>query len=202
MERVANESFMKGVSKINALKLRVGYGETSNQAVNLLFHAASFLEHNNSPTILVLPHYATGYYVSQLPNPILSWGVFRRPPELRFVDFYSILNNRLCLVQSSGIITITKTTRSAAECNAAPDVGRRELYGQMWVTRRTKGISEFSASGNHPENPKRCWTWDMGVNMSFDRNKVTQLASGVQADMTNWWFVGHPINVDLPIIRK
>src|SRR5258708_40153815 len=31
--------------------------------------------------------------------------------------------------------------------------------------------------------------------MSFNRNKVTKLASGVAADQVNWWFVGHPINV-------
>jgi hypothetical protein len=58
---------------------------------------------------------------------------------------------------------------------------------------QNKGI-EFALDGTILKTQSG-WTWDAGVNMSFNRNKVTHLASGVTADQTNWWFVGHPINV-------
>jgi hypothetical protein len=58
---------------------------------------------------------------------------------------------------------------------------------------QNKGI-EFSLQGTILRTHSGV-TWDAGINMSFNRNKVTHLASGVTADQTNWWFVGHPINV-------
>ena len=37
---IKNESFMQDISMINRLKLRVGYGQTSNQAVGAYRHLA------------------------------------------------------------------------------------------------------------------------------------------------------------------
>ncbi|MES1223693.1 MAG: SusC/RagA family TonB-linked outer membrane protein, partial [Bacteroidota bacterium] len=67
---LANESFMKGITFINSLKLRAGYGETSNQAINpyATLGLLSTRPYNFGPT-----SYATGYYVSQLPNEDLGW---------------------------------------------------------------------------------------------------------------------------------
>jgi hypothetical protein len=39
------------------------------------------------------------------------------------------------------------------------------------------------------------WTWEAGLNIYGNRNKITELASGADKDVANWWFVGHPINV-------
>jgi hypothetical protein len=39
------------------------------------------------------------------------------------------------------------------------------------------------------------WTWEAGINIYGNRNKIVQLASGQARDEANWWFVGHPINV-------
>src|SRR6185437_6114146 len=67
---VANESFMKGIPQINQLKLRVGYGETSNQAVApySTLGRLSTSPYNFGPSTVVV-----GYYVSSLPNPNLGW---------------------------------------------------------------------------------------------------------------------------------
>ncbi|HEX2628586.1 MAG TPA: SusC/RagA family TonB-linked outer membrane protein, partial [Chitinophagaceae bacterium] len=63
---ITNESFMKNVSFVNNLKLRAGFGETSNQAINpyATLGELSTRPYNFGPT-----GYATGYYVTQLPNP-------------------------------------------------------------------------------------------------------------------------------------
>ena len=39
------------------------------------------------------------------------------------------------------------------------------------------------------------WTWDAGVNIYSNKNKLVSLASGMTEDQNNWWFVGKPLNV-------
>ncbi len=53
---------------------------------------------------------------------------------------------------------------------------------------------EFSLNGVILDNPSGC-TWDVGINLYANRNELVALASGQTKDETNWWFVGHPINV-------
>ncbi len=38
------------------------------------------------------------------------------------------------------------------------------------------------------------WTWEAGVNLYSNKNKLVQLASGADQDESNWWFKGHSIN--------
>ena len=179
---VANESFMKGFSKINLLKLRVGYGETSNQAVSpySTLGLLSTNPYNFGSTD------ATGYYVSQLPNPVLSWEFSK---TYNYAVDFAILNNRL-----SGTVEyyITKTNGLLQSVTLPPTSGVGSYTANVGNT-QNKGI-EFALDGTILKTQSG-WTWDAGVNMSFNRNKVTRLASGVTADQTNWWFVGHPINV-------
>lgn len=179
---VANESFMKNFPMINMLKLRVGYGQTSNQAVNpySTLGILSTNPYNFGST------YATGYYVSTLPNPSLSWE-FSKTTNYG-IDF-AILNNRL-----SGTVEyyVTNTNGLLQQVTLPPTSGVANYTGNVGNT-QNKGI-EFSLDGTVLKTHSGV-TWDLGVNMSFNRNQVTHLASGVTADQTNWWFVGHPINV-------
>jgi hypothetical protein len=100
-----------------------------------------------------------------------------------------VLNNRL-----SGTVEyyITKTNGLLQSVTLPPTSGVQSYTANVGNT-QNKGI-EFSLDGTILKTQSG-WTWDAGVNMSFNRNKVTHLASGVTADQTNWWFVGHPINV-------
>jgi TonB-linked SusC/RagA family outer membrane protein len=179
---VANESFMRQFSQINLLKLRVGYGETSNQAVNpySTLGLLSTNVYNFGST------YATGYYVSTLPNPLLSWEYSK---TWNYGIDFAILNNRL-----SGTVEyyITKTNGLLQSVTLPPTAGVGSYTANVGNT-QNKGI-EFSLDGTILKTASG-WTWDAGINMSFNRNKVTKLASGVAADKANWWFVGHPVNV-------
>jgi TonB-linked SusC/RagA family outer membrane protein len=178
---VANESFMKGVSLVNMLKLRVGYGQTSNQAVSpySTLGLLSTNPYNFGST------YATGYYVSTLPSPSLSWE-FSKTWNYG-VDF-AILNNRL-----SGTIEyyVTNTNGLLQQVTLPPTSGVGSYTGNVGNT-QNKGI-EFSLDGTILKTHSGV-TWDAGINMSFNRNQVTHLASGVDSDRVNSWFVGHPIN--------
>ena len=179
---VTNESFMRNFAYLNLLKLRVGYGETSNQAVNpySTLGVLSTNPYNFGSTN------STGYYVSQLPNASLGWEYSK---TWNYGLDFAILNNRL-----SGTVEyyITKTTGLLQGVTLPPTSGVGSYTANVGNT-QNKGI-EFSLDGTILKTQSG-WTWEAGVNMSFNRNKITQLASGVTADQTNWWFVGKPINV-------
>jgi hypothetical protein len=39
------------------------------------------------------------------------------------------------------------------------------------------------------------WSWDLGLNLYANQNKIVELASGLTEDVGNGWFVGHPMDV-------
>jgi TonB-dependent starch-binding outer membrane protein SusC len=52
---------------------------------------------------------------------------------------------------------------------------------------------EISLNGTILDNVNG-WTWDAGINLYSNHNKLTALASGQTRDEGNGWFVGHNIN--------
>lgn len=179
---ISNESFMKSVSLINNLKLRVGYGQTSNQAIApySTLGLLSTRPYNFGPTT-----YGTGYYVSQLPNPNLGWEYSK---TLNFGLDFSILKNRL-----SGTVEyyITKTEDILLNLSLPPTSGVSGYTANIGAT-QNKGF-ELSLNGTIIDN-KNGWTWEAGLNFYTNQNKLTSLASGQTRDEANWWFVGHNIN--------
>ena len=86
---IAKENFMQNVKWVDNLKLRAGYGETSNQSVDpykTLGRLAS-RPYNFGPT-----GYATGFYVSELPNEELGWEYSQ---TYNFGVDFSLFNGRL-----------------------------------------------------------------------------------------------------------
>jgi len=53
---------------------------------------------------------------------------------------------------------------------------------------------EFALNGTIFNNPNG-WSWDVGINFSANRNKITSLGTGKPYDLANFFFVGQPINV-------
>lgn len=178
---IANESFMQKVSLINNLKLRAGYGETSNQAIApyATLGLLSTRPYNFGPT-----NYATGYYVSQLPNEDLGWE-FSKTWNVG-LDF-SILKNRL-----SGTIEyyITNTKDILLGLGLPPTSGVSGYTANIGTT-QNKG---FELSLNGTILNKNGIVWEAGVNFYTNKNKLVSLASGQTRDEANWWFVGHNIN--------
>jgi hypothetical protein len=57
---------------------------------------------------------------------------------------------------------------------------------------QNKGF-ELSLNGTIINN-KNGWTWDAGLNLYTNKNKIVALASGKDRDEGNAWFVGHNMN--------
>ncbi len=180
---IANEPFMQGVKQINQLKLRVGYGETSNQSV-APYKTLGLL--STYPYNFGESNYAVGYYVSQLPNANLGWEYSR---TWNYGLDFGLFNNRL-----TGTLEyyVTKTNNVLLGVSLPATSGVNSYTANIGKT-QNKGV-ELSLNGTILRN-YHGWTWQAGVNIYGNRNKLVQLASGATEDVGNSWFVGHPINV-------
>ena len=178
---MSNESFMKNLSWVNLLKLRAGYGETSNQAVDpyQTLGALSTRPYNFGTTN------STGVYVTTLPNPDLGW---EYSTTWNYGLDFAFLNNRL-----SGTIEYYKTNTKdlLQRVNLPATNGVSGYVGNVGET-ENKGY-EIALNGVILDNPKGL-SWTVGVNLYANQNKLVKLASGAQRDEANSWFVGYNIN--------
>lgn len=179
---IKNESFMQNVTAIDMLKLRFGYGQTSNQSIN---------PYQTLGRLSTRPYnfgsvFSTGYYVSQLPNSNLGW-------EFSITWNYgldiSLLKNR---ISATIEYYVTNTKDILLSVNLPPTSGVSSYMANIGKT-QNKGI-EFSVDGVIIDSPGG-FTWEAGFNLYANRNKLVALASGQERDEGNAWFVGHPIDV-------
>ena len=181
---IARESFMENLTWIDNLKLRVGYGETSNQSINpystlggLAIRNYNFGNGTN---------YNAGYYVNSLPNPELGWEYSK---TWNFGLDFSLFNGRL---SGSFEYYIQKTNDILLDVTLPSTSGVSSYTGNIGNT-ENKGW-EFTLNGIIIDN-KNGWNWEAGINLYQNRNKLVALESGRKEDEANRWFVGHPIDV-------
>ncbi len=179
---IAQESFMQGIDQINMLKLRVGWGQTSNQSVATYatLGALSTRPYNFGS------EYAVGYFVNQLPSPHLGWEFSN---TANFGLDFSLLNHRLSgsveyyITNTEDLLLSKGLPATSGVSSITENVGRTQ----------NKGI-ELALNGTILDN-RNGWTWEAGFNLYANRNLLVSLASGMDRNVNNWWFVGHPIDV-------
>jgi TonB-linked SusC/RagA family outer membrane protein len=178
---IAREPFMANVGAVNMLKIRAGYGQTSNQAV---------APYETLGRLSTRPYnfgseFSTGYYVTQLPSPHLGW---EYSETMNYGVDFSLLGDRL-----SGTIEyyVTKTKDLLLNVSLPLTSGVSSVTENIGQT-ENKGI-EISLNGVIVES--NGWTWEAGINLYANRNKLVSLYSGADRNEANWWFVGHPIDV-------
>ena len=182
---IARENFMESTKGwLDNLKFRVGYGETSNQAIapystlgGLGIRNYNFGDGTN---------YKAGYYVNSLPNDALGWEYSK---TWNFGLDFSLFNGRLSgsfeyyIQKTNDILLNVKLPDTAGVSSYTGNIGKTENKG--W---------EFTLNGIIIDN-KNGWNWDAGINLYQNRNELTELASGATRDEGNLWFVGYPIDV-------
>jgi TonB-dependent starch-binding outer membrane protein SusC len=178
---IKNESFMQNVSIIDRLKIRVGYGQTSNQAVG----AYSTLGRLSSRNYNFGTTYATGYYVTQLPNPDLGW---EYSETWNFGVDFTILKNRL----SGTAEYYISNTKDLLLSLGLPQTSGVSSYTANIGETLNRGL-EISLNGTIIDDMNG-WTWEAGINFYSNHNELVALASGQTKDEGNGWFVGHNIN--------
>ncbi len=179
---IGNESFMQNIAAITSLKLRAGYGQTSNQAIDP-YQTLGLLgtrDYNFGNL------FNTGYLVNQLSNYDLGW---EYSTTWNFGVDFGLLNNRL-----SGTVEyyMTDTKDILLPVTLPPTNGVTTMMANVGEM-QNKGL-EFTLNGVILENFNGL-TWEAGINLYTNKNELTKLASGEEKNEANWWFVGHPINV-------
>lgn len=182
---IGREEFMKDYEWIDNLKIRAGYGQTSNQAISpyttlgtLGTTPYNFGDEGD-------PSYAMGYYPSKLANEELGW---EYSSTWNYGIDFSLFNSRL----SGTIEYYTMKTKDILLNVSLPSTAGVSSYMANIGETENKGF-EMTLNGTIIDN-KNGWTWEAGFNVAANRNKLTALASGADRDEGNGWFVGHPID--------
>lgn len=173
---------MNDVKWLDNLKIRVGYGETSNQSVDpyktlglLATRPYNFGTSNNT----------MGYYVSELPNTALGWEYSQ---TYNFGIDFSLFGGRL---SGTAEYYVQKTKDLLLSVGLPATSGVGSYMANVGKT-ENKGF-ELSLNGIIIEN-KNGWTWEAGINLYTNKNKISELADGNERDENNGWFKGYSIN--------
>ena len=182
---ISNEPFAAGFGDIVDLKLRVGYGTTSNQAVDPYSSLGSLTSepYNFGESGLY------GYYVNQLPNSGLTWE-FTTTTNVG-VDFGFLqgrINGSVELYQQNtkDILQSVTLPASSGVSSVVKNVGESQNKGLEF------SLSSLNVVDNNSQNG---FTWSTDFNFYLNRGEISFLAGGVDRNINNGWFVGQPIGV-------
>ncbi len=179
---IARESFMESTNDwLDNLKLRVGWGLTSNQAISPYTTLGSL----GTRPYNFGDSKQTGLNVATTPNAELGWEFTR---VWNFGLDFSFFRNRL----SGTIEYYNADTYDILQRVNLPSTAGVSSYLANIGEMNNRGI-ELSLNGVIIDN-KDGWSWEAGVNFYTNRNRITKLASGQERDELNKWFVGHSIN--------
>lgn len=154
---ISNEDFMKEQEVVSFLKLRASYGITGN---------------NNIPEYKYLATYALNSLYqnkvsatpSRLANPLLHWETANMAAvgiDLTFID----------RIDMSIDLYNTDNTGLLLNVPVAPSTGFYEVTKNAGSV-RNQGI-EYRLDANIINKGK--WSWDLGFNIGFNKNRVTDL---------------------------
>lgn len=188
--RLDQEEFLKSVSAISQLKLRLGVGTTGNSAVSpygTLGEISSFYLPFSIGNTLA---YATNeaYYTSsfvRMANPNLGW---ETTTQYNLGVDFSIFDNRIfgsidAYMSNTNDIIMDKTILAVT--------GYTSMYDNIGKT-KNKGI-EFSLDFIPVKS--KAITWDLGINAAWQKDEIVELAYGKNDMVGNNWFIGQPLSV-------
>ena len=160
--RISGENFMKGVTVINDLKIRGGWGKNGNQeGIPNYARYGLITYYRRSPTN---PLSGPGAVQTTYGNPDLKWettnqtnlgldlSMFNSRVTLNVDAYYKLTNDVLLNVQLPASLPITTIQTNAGKIE-------------------NKGM-EFNL---HTVNFAKKFRWDTDFNISFNRNKVNEL---------------------------
>ncbi|RPD40020.1 TonB-dependent receptor [Chitinophaga barathri] len=167
--RINEEDFMKPLAFISNAKLRVSYGVTGNNRVSdfaylsaITLPAATAYSFNNQPVKAAI--------LSELGTQSLRWESTRQTDvglDLGFFNQRLTLETDIYKKVTSDLLLDAKVPTSIGFTNAFKNIGEVQNAGV-----------EFTLNGEILD--KTAFKWNAGFNISFNRNKVLQLAEGQQ----------------------
>ncbi len=183
--RISEEAFMKKISAIDNMKLRLSYASTGNQDIDV-----KSIYNTGTTVFYTTGQDAAGQIVSGLTpsatkgNKALSWETSKQFNS--GIDF-SIFKGKL-----SGTVEYYKTWTSDLLLKQAISyfVGANDMMANIGKVENS-GI-EVALNSNVIRN--RDFDWNVTLSFTSNRNTITELPDG-KDDITNRWFIGQSIGV-------
>ncbi|WP_304202767.1 TonB-dependent receptor [Phocaeicola plebeius] len=180
--RVSEEDFLNAFEQLSNLKLRVSYGATGNDAVDIYGTQSGISLKNYDFGGITVP----AYYKDRLANRDLSW---EKTYEINVGVDFGFFNSRI---------------------NGAVDVYRRDAKNLIMERKlpSTSGWTSIWDNIGHVRNvgvelqlntvnvQTKDFTWETGFTFSKNHNELIELYGGKKDDVTNKWFIGEPIDVN------
>ena len=188
--RIDQEDFLKDISWINQLKVRVGIGTTGNSAIDPYQTKGGIVS-------LFYPFGSTatpGYAASEslidggdvaMANKKLTW---EKTSQYNFGIDFSFLQGRI-----SGVLDIytSKTKDLLMEMTIPALVGYTNTYANIGET-SNKG---FDLTLNTVNIQTRDFEWSSSISAAYQKDKIDNLANGKEDDIVNGWFIDESASV-------
>ena len=180
--RMEQEKFMKNISWIDQLKLRLGYGVTGNSAVDPYTTKGAITLVQQPFGSSIVSGYTT---TTDLSNLGLGW---EKTAQYNFGLDFSFLKGRL-----NGNIDIYKSsTKDLIMTMALPSVtGYTSTLANVGET-KNNGI-DLTLNSVNVQN--KDWYWETNLNLSWQKDAIVSLMNGKEDMVADGWFIGYPIGV-------
>jgi TonB-linked SusC/RagA family outer membrane protein len=180
--RLDQESFLNGVTWIDQLKLRLGFGTVGNSAVDLYSTKGAI-------TQLTVPFGTsteTGYTLtSSVANPDLGW---ETTTQYNLAVDFSFLKGRIngtieAYRSSTSDLLLTVALPSVTGYTSTiANVGETSNRGiELTINANLLNMSDFS--------------WDINATAAWQRDQIESLMNGKEDMVANNWFIGESIGI-------
>lgn len=190
--RINNEEFLKNVTWVDNLKLRLGVGTSANSSVapygTLGNISQIFLPFNGMSNVIGFTTNEPYYTASQtgMANKNLGW---EKTTQYNLGFDFSFLNNRI-----SGTIDAYKSDTK----DLLLQVSLPTVSGYPYI------VSNIGQTKNHgfevtlnliPIKTASGFIWETNLNGAWQKDEIVSLANGANDMVGNSWFIGQSINV-------
>ncbi|MDR0537266.1 MAG: TonB-dependent receptor [Tannerellaceae bacterium] len=179
--RIKEENFLKDVSALSNLKLRIGYGITGNTAIDP-YKTQGNLSYGR---YIYGSQGVLSFYQNEMPNPYLTW---EKTTQWNAGIDFGFLNGRI-----GGVIDFyLQKTEDMLMDRQLPIVsgfyGVTSNIGKI----NNKGI-ELTVNTQNITGKNFSWTTDLIL--AANKEEIDELYNGKLDDVGNSWFIGKPVRV-------
>lgn len=185
--KINEESFLKDITWIDQLKLRVGYGVTGNSSVSPYQTSGSV-----TSTYAKIP-FGYGGSVSNtdgakpdvIPNYELGW---EKTASTNFGIDFAFLHNRIF---GSLEYYIAKTHDVIMNRSIPVVTGYAQIRSNIGKTQN----NGFELTLSSVNIKTKDFSWQTDLSFSTNKEKIVELVNGKEDMTSNSWFIGSPLNV-------
>ncbi len=182
--RINQESFLKDFKNLSNLKIRASWGIAGNSAIDPYATMGGL----SSSVYSFGDVLASGYYMSKIKNPDLTW---ETTATYNFAIDYGFFNNRI-----SGSIELYQSNTSDLLMQKSIPVtsGFTSVWENVGKT-RNRGIEISLSTVNIKSVKPTGFNWTTDLSFYANKEEIRALASGDSRDLVNNWFVGEATSV-------